>query len=686
MVDSDAATEVRGAPMSTPSGRAIVSGLWHRELHRYPRDLPRAAYLGIVVLVSITLYYELYVQGSVSTQIIAHYHLSLAYFTSVMVIGNGVGALGSILAGLADRWGRANLVVGGLLIASLLILFVLPNAPDGASYTAEFAVLGLVEGAVLVATPALMRDFSPQLGRAAAMGFWTMGPVMGSLVTTEVSSHTLNAHPSWRFQFTVCGLTGLVVFVIALFGLRELSPRLRDQLMVSSHDRALIEARAVGDTSRPVRRRAWRQMVRRDIVGPAFAISVFLVFYYIAVSSFVVYCSVNFGYSEAKANSLANWYWGANAIAVVVTGVVSDRLRVRKPFMVAGAVVSAAGLAVFAGLTTHPTTSYHTFAWLLALIGSAGGVAYCAWMAGFTETVEKHNPAMTATGLAIWGGMLRAVVCLSLTGLMLMVSSAGTLVDHGPRVAALAAKYAPQTATLSSLSTATQNSLAAHPDDPAAQVQALSELTGLSVGEVTRVVTLSTQDAEELKTVQAVDPQVLSALIADKQDQEALAAAIQQVEAAFGIDEAAARQRLIAANKISTVDYLALRLNGPKIQHAGVRLAELAKMSAPDAAYLRAHGAQVLKAQKDSPQQWQRWWWLTFAAQLLFLPFVFLLTGRWSPRRAREDVRAHEEAIEKELQDLIESSGAVSGVTRAGEDVLGIREHDAKRTQGAVDS
>ena len=33
--------------------------------------------------------------------------------------------------------------------------------------------MGFVEGICLVATPALIRDFSPQVGRATAMGFWT---------------------------------------------------------------------------------------------------------------------------------------------------------------------------------------------------------------------------------------------------------------------------------------------------------------------------------------------------------------------------------------------------------------------------------------------------------------------------------------------------------------------------------
>ena len=37
-------------------------------------------------------------------------------------------------------------------------------------------------------------------------------------------------------------------------------------------------------------------------------------------------------------------------------------------------------------------------------------MAYSPWMASFTETVEARNPALTATGLAIWGWIVRVVV------------------------------------------------------------------------------------------------------------------------------------------------------------------------------------------------------------------------------------------------------------------------------------
>ena len=256
--------------MSRMAGDAVVPArtgagvgrLLDRKLERYPDTGMRTVYLAITVLATIVLYYELYIQGAVATKIIQHYNFTFTEFVFVLVIGNAVGAFASLGAGLADRWGRANLVVGGLLLTGLLIAFALPNASSKAEYTVFFALLSVVEGMALVATPALIRDFSPQLGRGLAMGFWTMGPVLGSLLVTEVSSHTLASHPDWQYQFRVCGIIGLIVWLVALVGLRELSPQLRDQLMVSIRDRALIEARAAGIDPEKLLKGHWRQMLR----------------------------------------------------------------------------------------------------------------------------------------------------------------------------------------------------------------------------------------------------------------------------------------------------------------------------------------------------------------------------------------------------------------------------------------
>lgn len=567
----------RPEPSSAPS---LVRGLWYRQLPHYPDGRPRMVYLGIVVVTTVVLYYELYAQFSVAPTIIADFHMTFTYYVYVAVIGNAVGAFASLLAGLADRWGRANLVAYGLLFTGLLTAVGIPNAPDKVTFTVLVAGLNFVEGIILVATPALIRDFSPQLGRATAMGFWTLGPVIGSLVVTTVSSHTLASHPDWQFQLRVAGVAGLVVFLVALFGLRELSPRLRDQLMVSMRDRALIEARAAGlDPTRALAHQ-WRSMLRRDVIGSAVAISLFLVFYYSAVGSFVVYFSTTFGYSNARANSLANWYWAANAITLVVAGLLSDRLKVRKPLIVVGGIVSIIGLSLFAARGTHPDTGYYTFAWITMLTAIGGGVAYCAWMASFTETVEAHNPAATATGLAVWGWIIRITVSVSSIALTLVVSAVTPLVDQGPQVQALSARYATQ-----------------------------------------------------LTTIAAVDPATLAALQADPTDQAAGVRAVGEIVARQGVS----------------------------VPEAAARLAAVGQVPPADLAFLRKNGPTVARAAANGPHQWQRWWWVCVICQILFLPCVFIMAGRWSPRRARQDARDHEDMVERELQAIAAGAPGAPG-------------------------
>ncbi len=404
-------------------------------------------YLAITVLATITLYYELYVGGAVSTLLLTNLHMTFTFYVLTLAFGNLIGAFGSLFAGLTDRLGRANLVVFGLLFTGVFVAFILPAATNKWAFTIEGFVVGMVEGVCLVATPALIRDFSPQVGRATAMGFWTSGPVVGSLIVAVVGSATIPAvvaNPRfWTHEYRICGIAGLVVFVIAFFGLRELSPRLRDQLMVTIRDRALVEARAKGLSETDIEAalaHPFRQLLKPDIIVSAFAVSVMLLIYYTAVGFSVIYLSTVFGFSLKNANGLGNWNWGFNVIAVLLIGVISDRFRVRKPFMVIGGVLAAVMVVVYLLQAGHHP-GYYTVALMLALLAFGLGIAYTPWMASFTETVEARNPALTATGLAIWGWILRVVVFVSFLLLPLVINSVTPLVSYGANVAAYATQY-----------------------------------------------------------------------------------------------------------------------------------------------------------------------------------------------------------------------------------------------------
>lgn len=402
--------------------------LWNRELQYYPTAGVRRFNLLLVVAITVALYYELYVCGGVATLILGQLQMPFPYFVFILAFGNLAGAFASLLAGLTDRMGRANLVVIGLGVVGVLTLLVVPNVHSKLSFGLAYGAVAFIEGIILVATPALIRDFSPQMGRATAMGFWTVGPVLGSLMVSLATTLTLPIYRTWQSQYVICGSIGLLVFVIALLSLKELAPALRDQIMVSERDRVLVELRAQGLDIEASLRHPWRQMMHLDVLASALGVSLLLLFYFTAVAFGTIYVITVFGYSVAEANSVANWGWGSNAIALIVAGMLSDRLRVRKPFMLIGGAGAAIMMIFYLRLAgTHP--SYATLVFFTAGQSVLVGFAYTTWMASFTETVEAHNPALTATGLAVWGWIIRVVVTICFLCLPIVVSSVTPLVE-----------------------------------------------------------------------------------------------------------------------------------------------------------------------------------------------------------------------------------------------------------------
>jgi MFS family permease len=614
------------------TGRSGASWLWRRQLDSYPDTAPRVLYLALTVLATITLYYELYVVGSVSTLILPNLHMSFTFFVATLAFGNLIGAFGSLFAGFTDRYGRANLVVFGLLFTAVFTAFLIPAATNKWVFTIEGFVVGFVEGVCLVATPALIRDFSPQLGRATAMGFWTSGPVAGSLIVAVVGSATIPAvvHDTrfWSHEYRICGIVGLVVFVIALIGLRELSPRLRDQLMVTMRDRALVEARAKGLNVESMLQHPFRQLLKPDVLVSSFAIAIFLLIYYTAVGFLVIYMTTVFGFSVKNANGLGNWEWGFNIIAVVLVGIISDRLRVRKPFMVAGAAAAAVMTVIYLlQFGHHP--SYYTMAIILAALSFCLGVAYVPWMASFTETVEARNPALTATGLAIWGWIIRVVVFASFLIIPAVINSVTPLVNYGGTVAAYATKY--------------KSELAFAQTHPA--VIATATKYKFQLADAARL-------APELAVIKA-NP-ALFARLATYPNPATIPPklAAQALAAAGGGAKGNNILFTMAANRAAINGVIAVGPQLAAVAPYAAQLTALSKVPPSAFAYLKAHGAAVSKAAVATAGQWKTWWWVCFGGMIFFLLSVPLLRGRWKPSDARRDEREHEAMVAAELAKL----------------------------------
>jgi len=396
-------------------------GFKQRVLEHYPSNGQRIWYLALAVIATIILYYESYVLPSVAPLVLQSFSLSLSTYTRLLLLGNLIGAVSAIFGSLSDRVGRSNLIVYGLLLTALGTLAI-SLASTLWAFFALVVVLGFIEGIILVATPALVRDFSPRLGRALAMGFWTVGPVGGSVLATVMAKSTLPIYGSWQSQYVFAGIVGLVVFLLCFLFMRELSPGLRDQIMNSLKERDLVESRASSIDVEHAIEHPWRQMLHPRLIISAFGISVYLLIYYAAVGFFPLYLNSIFKIPLAQANGLVSVFWVVNVVAAILVGFFSDRILVRKPFMLFGGLSTIVVTWLFLSRIGVPTSN-GLMTIFLSLFGITIAIGYVTWMAAYTETVEDINPALVATGLAVEGFILRLVVVLSTLAFSFVVSN-----------------------------------------------------------------------------------------------------------------------------------------------------------------------------------------------------------------------------------------------------------------------
>jgi len=212
--------------------------------------------------------------------------------------------------------------------------------------------------------------------------------------------------------------------------------------------------------------------------------------------------------------------------------------------------------------------------------------------------------------------------------------------------------------------------------------QAITEISGKPVADVAKAITLGTKYKDELATAATMSQATQQTLLLNPTDPAAQAKAVGEIAAGLKIPADQAALKLAALAAVPTADLLFMATNAPAIIQASEDLTALGKVPPADLAflakygpplqdakvvekltYLSEEGPVVQQALKDSPAQWQRWWWLCLAGQILFIPFIVLLTGRWSPRKARQDAKAHEEAVNQELAALAGEQPAAAATT-----------------------
>jgi hypothetical protein len=252
---------------------------------------------------------------------------------------------------------------------------------------------------------------------------------------------------------------------------------------------------------------------------------------------------------------------------------------------------------------------------VIVLLAIASGFAYAPWMAGYTEQVESHNPALTASGLAVWGWILRIVVALSFLVLPHVVTTSTTLVDNQNAAAGLQAiqaaqPYAPSTAGCSSKQ-APANVIAG------------------------------------LRATNQPGPETLATILTECNSSHDLSKAL---SAAGGLSNPQV-QGLLAFQTLGTSIQNGAHVSQAEIQSkVGVHSQNLASLLTAE--------QKLLPAQKASPGEWKRWWTVCLIGMAIYALLIFTMRGRWSPRAARRDFNEHERLVTEELAKMVEEQAA----------------------------
>ena len=325
---------------------------------------------------------------------------------------------------------------------------------------------------------------------------------------------------------------------------------------------------------------------------------------------------------------------------------------------------------------------------MLAVLSLGLGIAFTPWMASFTETVEARNPALTATGLAIWGWIQRVVVFASFLIIPAIVSSVTPLVTYGSTVQAYAAQYAPQLAFAQSHPAVVADAQKVPPTvlATAAAIPPTVTATAAKIppSVLTTATTYSTQLANAVKfapelTVIEAHPALFAQLAANPSNTTLQA---QAIAAAGGGAKGASVLAAIAANKaaingviavgpqLATVAPYAADLNTIAPYSAQLKtiapysaeltamapysaqLTALSKVPPSVTAYLTAHASAVQTAAANTVGQWKTWYWICFGGIIVFLLSIPLLRGRWRTKDAKRDEEEHEAMVEAELAKL----------------------------------
>ena len=384
-----------------------------RVLEQYPQGAYRWTLLLLTVLAVIVASYEFQLAPILSL-LLPYLHMSkigYGYFVSFAVM---VSAISAFFGGpLADRYGRV-VIIDACLAAVTVLVFANLFIVGIKSFILIRTTMGIVAGLMAGAGAALVRDMSPRLTRALAFGILTIGPVGSNYMANFIAGVTLPIYHSWQSQMWIMGFLGIAMYLPILLFLKDLSPQLRLKIYQSEIAALETEGRLPSASELPSSALgAFAALLKHFepwLMVLPFTVSLAL---YIAIQAFgPLMFTESFHYSPADAAAMCAYFWLGNMAALIVTGIVSDRLQLRKPIAILGAILSSC-LLIWWIPNFGETMPRSTMTVVATILGCCLAILSVPWAAQYSETLEEISPALQATGWAFYGLATRAWVAIS---------------------------------------------------------------------------------------------------------------------------------------------------------------------------------------------------------------------------------------------------------------------------------
>ncbi|MEU7857521.1 MFS transporter [Nonomuraea sp. NPDC049141] len=388
-----------------------------RELSVYPVGRRRVWLLAIAVLASLIANFETTI-ATILPLLQRDLQMSLEVYGLIAAVSVLVGGLSAGFGGiLSDRWGRVTILVPTLTVTAACN-FLLATVDSVSGLFVVRCLMLFIEGAGITITASLVRDFSPRLGRAQAFAFWTWGPVGASFLASFIAGFTLPMFGNaWQSQAIIMGVVSLLLCGVIIWQIAEPSAALRAQVM--QYEQAVVSEEKIDPGK--VKELFRHPHLWAHVLGNT---GWQVLYWTFAIFGQTILASSAFGMETAQANRVVALGILLNAVAVIVVGRVSDRLRLRKPFTAVGIVLTIATLAYFISLVgTGATIGRVTLVY--AILFLVLGVAYVPWMANFSEDAEDVDPRLQGAALGLWGMVVRVMIVALLVISPMVVKAGG---------------------------------------------------------------------------------------------------------------------------------------------------------------------------------------------------------------------------------------------------------------------